>query len=378
MSRKTEPEYLAELPDVELERRTSAAVERVENRAARARVEARDFTPRESDLSEQDRDELAALNGAIEARSRNNEQRETRNQWVQDAVDGHVETRSAQWPLLVSREHLEQHAAALREGRTFAAAEVETRSRVTAASDMGARGDWVDAAPHSPRHLIAFSGMPVSLLTGRRAELPSYTGPTGAAGSDENTAHGEYFAVDPVSLTAARYGRWTNVSSLVNVVDDLVGINQMHAWGIARDFDLLAVTAVQTAAGAPATLVSLESQVREAILAVAAATYSDETQLVIFGTPADLAPLTATTPTNAGDVGSLALRFGAARIYPSTAAASGQVTVFAPGSFRTFQSKLQSALILDPTDGSSKFGQWTHATPVAEQIIGSAAAVATA
>jgi hypothetical protein len=34
--------------------------------------------------------------------------------------------------------------------------------------------------------------------------------------------------------------------------------------------------------------------------------------------------------------------------------------------------------LIDPTDGSNKFGSWLHSTGVAQQIVGSAAAVATA
>lgn len=68
--------------------------------------------------------------------------------------------------------------------------------------------------------------------------------------------------------------------------------------------DLLAVAAVETA-GTAAVLTDLEEQVREAILAVAAATYSDESQQVVVGTPADLAMLVGTTPANAGDLGSV-------------------------------------------------------------------------
>ena len=122
------------------------------------------------------------------------------------------------------------------------------------------------------------------------------------------------------------------MSALANEVDDLRGVNQMHAWGIARDLDLLAVAAVETA-GTAAVLTDLEEQVREAILAVAAATYSDESQQVVVGTPADLAMLVAPRrPTQ--------VTWGRCRPvqgredHPTTAATAEQVTVFAPGSFR--------------------------------------------
>ena len=88
--------------------------------------------------------------------------------------------------------------------------------------------------------------------------------------------------------------------------------------------------------------------------------------------------LVGTTPANAGDLGSVPVRFNGAKIYPTTAATAEQVTVFAPGSFRVFQAPLRSASLISPTDGSNKFGSWVHSTGVAQQIVGSAAAVATA
>ena len=236
----------------------------------------------------------------------------------------------------------------------------------------------IPATPNEPRHLIPFAGIPVSELTGRTAQVPAYTGPTAAAGVDESTAHGEYDAINPVASPACGTGAGHSCRALANVVDDLAGINQMHAWAIARDLDLLAVTAVQTAASTPAVLDDLDQQVCQAILSVAAATYSDESALVIVGTPADLSLLTGTTPANATDLGSLPVRYNGAKLYPSNAATADQVTVFAPGSFRVFQTRLQSASLIDPTDGSNKFGSWLHSTGVAQQIVGSAAAVATA
>jgi len=387
MSRKTDPEYLAALSDSELDHNLASAVDRYETRCHRAYHEDRSLTGREEKLMHDDKDEMSALNAEIERRSANAEEVERmeregaeRRREIQQAIDGIVAARSAPFrpTLLVSDRHLEQHAAALREGRPFGAVEVETRARVTVAGDLGSAGAWDPGQPNEPRHLIPFAGIPVSELTGRTAQVPAYTGPTGAAGVDESTAHGEYDAINPVSLNGLRYGRWTLVSALANVVDDLRGVNMMHAWGIARDLDLLAVDAVETAASTPAVLSDLEGQVREAILAVAAATYSDESQLVIVGTPADLALLTGTTPANATDLGSVPVQFNGAKLYPSTAATADQVSIFAPSAFRVFQTRLQSASLIDPTDGSNKFGIWVHDTGVAQQIVGSAAAVATA
>jgi len=364
MSENTSLETLLVLPVAELESRARRVTERFEARAAQGR-----------DLNKSELDayslELAELRVAIEQRARNDE----RLAAIDGAIDNRrrgLESRSRP-TLLVSESNLREHAAALADGRPYGA--VETRARVTAGGDLGSAGAWHPGAPNEPRHLIAFAGIPVSELTGKTAQVPAYTGPTAAAGADEGVDHGDYDAVAPVNLTALRYGRWSEVSALANVVDDLHGLNRMHAWGIARDLDALAVSAVEDAAASLGVSVDLEESVRQAILTVAANTYSDETQLVVFGTPADLAELTGTQPANADDLGSHAVRFAGAKVYPTLAASPNVLTVFAPSGFRTFQSPLQSASLIDPQDGSHKFGSWLHSTGVAQQIVGSAATV---
>ncbi|OBI78208.1 hypothetical protein [Mycobacterium sp. E740] len=368
---KTDIDALAELPLDQLEERVAFARARVEDRVQRCEAENRDMTSREADLTADDRHELGALRDAMALRSRNAEQSEK----VARAVAEAVETRSAPWQptLLVSEANLHAHAEALREGRPFGA--VETRARVTAASDLGSAGAWATAAPNEPRHLIAFSGIPVSELTGRTAQVPHFTGPTATAGAGETADHPEYDAVDPVNLTALRYGRWSDVSALANVVDDLIGLNRMHSWGIARDLDAVAVDAVEAAGALNSLGVSageIEASVREAILLVAATCYVAETDVVVVGTPADLAELTAVTPGNAADLGSYAVRFNGARLYATTAASADMLTVFAPSAFRVFQSPLQSASLIDPQSGAHRFGSWVHSTSVAQEIAGSA------
>ena len=162
---------------------------------------------------------------------------------------------------------------------------------------------------------------------------------------------------------------------MANQLDDLQGINAMHGWAIARDLDRLAVSAIESVAGFQGVSADIEESTRTAILTVAASTYSEETALVVFGQPADLAELTGTAPANADDLGSRAVRFGGARLYPTLAATPNVLTVFSPGGFRCFQSPLQSASLIDPADGSHKFGSWLHSTGLAEQIVGSAITV---
>ncbi|MFV8319924.1 hypothetical protein [Mycobacterium sp. 23] len=382
----TPEELAARHTTKELDEQLGVIVTRVQDIEQRCYAQQRDISTREQGIIESSLRQAKTLKRAVELREQTEAaeaderraQRETQERCalIGRAIDEHRSALAspAVPTLLVSHEHLGQHAAALRDGRPFGA--VEMRARVTAAADLGSAGAWHAGMPNEPRHLIRFAGIPVSPLTGRTAQVPAYTGPTAAAGVDESTNHGEYDDIAPLSLTALRYGRWTAVSSLANVVDDLAGINRMHAWGIAKDLDGVAVAAVETAAGTPGDGGDdLELAVRQAILTVAAGTYSDEATLVVVGTPATVALLGGTTPTDAADLGSVPVRFNGARLYPTVAATDGQLTVFAPGSFRCFQSQLQSASLIDPSSGEHKFGQWLHSTGVAEQIAGSAVAV---
>jgi hypothetical protein len=378
MTSKSDVDQLAALPAEIIEERINLARLRVETRAHRAADEHRDLSEAEGELCADDVRELSALSDALQLRSRNAERRENAGGEIQSMIDGRADTRSQpafQPGLLVSDRNLEAHATALRDGRSYGA--IESRSRVTAGADLGSAGAWAPGTPNEPLHLIAFAGIPVSELTGKTAQVPVYSAPAAAAGVDEGADHGEYDAVDPANLTALRYGRWSEVSALANVVDDLSGLNRMHAWGISRDLDAMAVAAIQTAAGSAAVLTALEQQVRGAILAIAANTYTDPASLVVLGRPDAVAALTGTMPTNGGDVGSVSVRFNGARIYPTNSAAANRLVVFAPGSFRTFQTRLQSASAIDPASGANKFGSWIHGTGVAAQIPGSALAVST-
>ncbi|MCF6386030.1 hypothetical protein L2K20_03500 [Mycobacterium sp. MBM] len=371
-SQDRDPDYLTSLPPSEVEHRIARVAERVGARARRASSENRDLSPAEQRATSEDITEAAALRVAADRQ----QQIETRGRAIGEAVDNHrrgLESRSRP-TLLVSESNLREHAAALADGRPYGA--VETRARVTAGGDLGSAGAWHPGAPNEPRHLIAFAGIPVSELTGRTAQVPQYTGPTAAAGADETVDHGEYDAVAPLNLTALRYGRWSDVSALADQVDELTGLSAMHGWAIARDLDAMAVAAIESAAGSLGVGTgNLDEDVRHAVLTVTATVYAAETQLVIVGQPAVLAELTGTTPANADDLGSYAVRFAGARLYPTLAASANEMTVFAPSAFRCFQSSLQSASLIDPQDGSHKFGSWLHSTGVANQIIGAAVTV---
>jgi hypothetical protein len=369
-NKRTNLDELVLLPDAEIEERMRAAAGRVESRVQRCYSENRDLTPRESELSQQDRDELAALKDATEIRAARRDEG--------DRIEAESRARGAQIAAAIEQR---RGAQAFANGRQSFGA-IETRAAVqvdpAAASAMGSPAGWAQTDARDPRHLIGFSGIPVQPLTGGTATVPQFTLPSGVAGVAETAEHAEYDSVVDVPLTAVRHGRWTKVTAAVDAFDPLTGLNNMHAIGIARDLDLAAVGDIETAAGTPVAYVAdVAGNVRLALNTVAAGVYAEVSDLVIVGTPADIAVLQDVTPANGPDAGSVTARFSGARLYPSVAATSGQVTVFAPRAFATFMSGLQSASQINPADGSNTFGQWLHATGVAMGLVGGAVAVAT-
>jgi hypothetical protein len=225
--------------------------------------------------------------------------------------------------------------------------------------------------------LRAFAGIPNTPLTGATAQMPSLTLPAGAAGVAETANHGEYDTVDVVNLSALRYGRWTQVTAAADAFDELESINRAHAVGVARDLNLVDVTAIQTAAGAVTAFSAslLDQNVRAAVLKVAAAALVDPEDVVLFGTSAALAVVTGYAPASGSDRGSVSLRVYGARVYVSEGAAAGNVYAFAPSAFQVFSTNLRSASTIDPKSGGNTFGSWLHSTPAGVAVVGGAAGV---
>jgi hypothetical protein len=278
-------------------------------------------------------------------------------------------------PLLVSDEHLRGHVQAIRDGSTFGA--VEERTLVTVATDTGSPGAWGSGQIKEPVTLRRFADIPVGPLTGATAQMPSLTLPAGSAGVAESTAHGEFNATDVVNLSTLRYGRWSEVTSFVASFTDLQALNGAQAVGIARDLNLVDLTAIQTAAGTVVAFDSpnLDRNIRQAILKVAAAVVGDPEEVVLFGTSAALGVITGYAPASGGDRGSVSTRVYGARVYVTEAALAGNIYMFHPRGFKVFAGGLGSASVLDATNGSYKFGTWLHSTAPGLFIVGSAAGV---
>jgi hypothetical protein len=147
--------------------------------------------------------------------------------------------------------------------------------------------------------------------------------------------------------------------------------------GIARDLNLVDLTAIQTAAGTVTAFdaANLDKNVRAAVLKVAAAAMVPPSEVVLFGTSAAMAVVTGYAPASGDDRGSVTTRVFGARIYVTEQATAGNVYAFAPSAFLVFASRLVSASVIDPTTGGHKFGQWVHSTAPGVFIVGSAAGV---
>ena len=193
----------------------------------------------------------------------------------------------------------------------------------------------------------------------------------------ESANHTEFDTVDVANLTALRYGRWTDVTSFVDEFTQLDAINRAHAVGIARDLNLVDLTAIQTAAGAVTAFsaADIDKNVRAAILKVAAAAMVSPDEIVLFGTSAALSVVTSFAPASGDDRGSVSTRVFGARLYITEQAAAGNVYAFAPSGFQTFSSRLRSAAVISPESGNHRFGQWLHSTAPGVFVVGSAAGV---
>jgi hypothetical protein len=333
------------------------------------------------DLTESEISEALGHRAAIEAAERRRADlaaTEHRNRQIFQAMDemaGRRPRRGGHSPLLVSEEHLRQHAEAIRTGSVFGAEEdweVETRANVTVATDMGSPGAWDSGQIRQPVTLRAFARIPNATLTGATAQMPSVTLPSGVAGVAETANHTEFDTVDVANLSTLRYGRWTTVTSFVDAFDELQVINRAQAVGIARDLNLVDANAIIAAASSVTAFSAsvLDQNVRAAILKVAAVALVEPTDVVLIGSSAALAVVNGFSPASGDDRGSVAVRVYGARTYVHEPTTAGNVYAFAPSGFQTFSDRLRSSSTIDPKNGMNTFGQWLHSTAPGLAIVG--------
>lgn len=374
MSKKTDIDELVMLSHDAFEGRMQAAAARVETRIQRAYDENRDLTQREKDLTYQDRDELVALKDADEIRAAREREAQrienevaARSQHIGAAMEIHE--RSARLsPLAVSDDNLAALETARREYRSLSV--IEHRSALTT-SLMGTAVEYSAGGLPAAQTLWRAAGIPtVEPPAGYKGTVPKITLPVGAALVTEGNAHAEFDDVEPDTVTMGRAGAWSDLTAEGNISSPLADISTAHGRIIARNLDLAVVTKLE---GTPSALT-----IDEALTTVAAEAAVDVSALWIVGTPVDIAGLAGNATfaaTNAGDVGSYATTYGGARLYVTPTASTGELTVFWPGGFKAFATRLASGVVVDPTTGAQRFGQWMM-FGIGQSLTGAAVTVA--
>lgn len=370
MSRKLSLDELVVLANDEFEGRISAAYARIQTRVERATNEQRDFTDRERQLSEADRDELGLLRDADELRAARRDElarmeSEKRSKLIGEAIDQHVRKQGTS-PLLPSAENL----ARLEEARSmFASLSLIEQRAAIKTTDMGSAVEYGPNGLAAPRTLWRAAGIPTTVPTGYTGVVPQFTLPAGTSLATEGNAHAEFDAVAPDSVTIGRAGAWSDLTAEGMLSTSLTEISSAHARIIARDLDKAAVAKIEQSPSA--------YDIDEALVVVASEAAVDVSQLWIVGQPTAIAALVGNavlTPANGSDLGSYAVRYGGASLYATPAATTGDLTVFDPASFRAFATPLASAVVVDPTTGSQRFGQWQF-FGLGQALVGSAVTI---
>ena len=368
MSRKMSLDELVVLANDEFENRIEAAYTRIKTRVERASNEERDFTDREKQLCKADRDELSALRDADELRAARRDELAKMQSASRSALIGEAiaqRTRGLS-PLLPSAENL----ARLEEARhSFASLSLIEQRAAIKTTDMGTAVEYGPNGLAAPRTLWRASGIPTTAPTGYAGVVPQFTLPAGTSLVSEGNAHAEFDAVSPDSVTIGRAGAWSDLTAEGMLSTSLTEISSAHARIIARDLDKATVAKIEQSPSA--------YDIDEALVVVAAEAAVDVSQLWIVGQPTAIAALVGNavlTPANGSDLGSYAVRYGGASLYATPAATAGDLTVFDPASFRAFATPLASAVVVDPTTGSQRFGQWQF-FGLGQSLVGSAVTI---
>ncbi len=216
----------------------------------------------------------------------------------------------------------ELHAATI-ERRTYSwQAGAEERAALVT-STYGTTTGWHGFGADGPLLLHDIGGAAIEQLVGLKLSYPTFTLPTASASVAETVTVGEYATSTAGTLTAARFGRWTDISAEASL-NGTNSILRMHSMAIARDLNAACVDVLETAASTPVTYAtSAEFMVKRSIAVICDRTACDPSALVLVVNPTDAPAFTETTPTNGADIASTVERFSGARIFASTAMTAG-------------------------------------------------------
>jgi hypothetical protein len=232
-----------------------------------------------------------------------------------------------------------------------------------ATSTLGAPRAFGANVLAGPRLLHVVAGVPSQEVDAIYAQHSKFELPTAGASVGENVTLAEYDDVTAGSVTLARFGRFTDMSTESRIGTDAAGTIAMHRIGIAKDLDAALVNAVETEAGAAVAFAAdVPAQIRKAMAGVLDNTAADDpSQLVILANPADVNLLQDVTPVGGESIGQRFLNFSGALVYPTSAADAGLMTVAnLQAGTRWFQARGLGTEV----DASVKTGTVTVATSI--------------
>jgi hypothetical protein len=233
-------------------------------------------------------------------------------------------------PLDYTRESLDaiQDAIVNRSAGTFRADDDEIRAAL-ATGTYGAPRVWGSNVLAGPRVLHVAAGVPQQPAAAIFAQLPVLTLPSATTSVGENVTLTEFAASTAGSVTLARFGRWTDLSSESLLGADAGALVSMHRIGIAKDLDNNLIGLVNTAAGsAVAFTADVPAAIRGAMAKVIDATAAaDSTQLQVLCHPDNAALLQSVTPVGGRTIGEGFQDFSGALVYPSSAVPTGFMLV---------------------------------------------------
>lgn len=256
------------------------------------------------------RNELGAVFGASEP-GRRNPLAYTRE--AMDGLQAALESRtSGRFPAAMTGERLRQFQNAALTTGTF-----------------GAPREWGANVLAGPRILHVVAGVPQQPIDSILAQFPQLTLPAATASVGENVSLPEYASSAAGSVTAGRFGRFTDLSAESEIGTDAGALLAMHRVGIAKDLDKVLIDAVEVAAGAAVAFTAdVPAAIRKAMAKVLDSTAADDpASLVILAHPDNAHLLQDVTPTGGATIAESFQRFSGALVYPSSAVDTGFMTV---------------------------------------------------
>ncbi len=195
----------------------------------------------------------------------------------------------------------------------------------------GGRVEGMSGRLPEPRRLARTVGLIPKPSSTAGISGPKFGATVGTAPTAEGAAKPEAATVTKLDIAIKQLARWTTLSrmALLSQNDIMEQVVSWHALAIAKDEDLMIVTALNTAAGTAIAFVAGDQRgpVRQAMAKVEDAV-SAECDIVLVH-PDNYGLLAGFDPTTADTADGLVRRFGSGVLYPTSACPTGFAIVAA-------------------------------------------------